>query len=406
MLRIVSYCLIGLISIGLVLGFSLSAAPYYYYYKVVNQGENVDWFSLDNRVAGMEKPDPARDLKVENVENEGLWSKFHFKNHLLPIPVSNPYFFVAPIFNFDPKSKTTNLGISISNASKSIISQVYFLPRFEIPQASRGQRLFEFPVIANEMKNYELEKVWIDLFSKDLTKWKISTDEMIYNLYLLEIRSKLFDENLEKFYFLKDEKKAITQMKYQDKDYISEIVFSRRATTVYPILILTLKGNEEAQKIRYKVIKDLEFLNTTSSLADILYQEFKNLSFKKKIDHEGMLYLLSAWSHTPSNKELLIEAINFLERGTQNQKQLEAFYSYMYKRFGKTFARREINGLNLDFEVLLKLRQEVESYQIEVKELRKAPTPVKRKTISEEYDDIIDQTKDKIKKSKKRIRMN
>ena len=406
MLRFVSFSLIAIVMMLLIGGFSLTAAPYYFYFQIVENNKDFEWYAVNGDTTNIVSPLQSKTLKEEFIENETLWSKFHFSNHMLPIPVKNPYFFVAPIFNFDKKSHSTNLGISISNASKVKIAEVFFLPRFEIPTPSRGQRLFEFPIVANEMKKFKTKNVWKDLFAKDLSNWKISTEEMIYNLYLLDIRSALFDQNMEDFYYLEGEDKAVTVMKYKDKDYLSEIIFSRRGKTIYPILILTQKNNEEAQRIRYKVIKDLEFINTTASLADIIYREFKNLKYKAQTDHEGMLYLLSAWSHRPSSKELLVEAIHYLERGKGNQKQLEELYEYMFTRYGRTFAQKEVFGLNLKSEILLKLREEIEKFKDDKNKLKLAPTPQRRKSVSEEFNEIIESTKDKVKDSNRRIRMN
>lgn len=406
MLKFASFTLIILILLAVVAGLSYTGAPYYYYNKVVNKGQNFDWYSLDTRPKNIATPDKSQNLVSENIENDSLWSKFHFKNHMLPIPVKNPYFLVSPIFNFKNETGVTNFGLSISNADKKIISKVFFLPRFDIPAPSKNQRLFEFPIVANKMKNYEIEKVWRDLFSKDLSNWKIDNEEMIYNLYLLEIRAKLFNDSLNRYYYLNNVDKAVVEMNYKDKDYLSEFIFSRRGRTVYPMLIISEKNSIESKRIRFKLIQDVEFVNTTPSLSDIIYREFKNLSYSKQTDHEGMLYLLSAWSHQPARVEFLKESIQYLERGVQNQKQLEPLYKYMFERFGETFAKKSVSGLNLDSQILLKIRLDIEKVQDELK-LEKVTPSVKPKNrnLDEEFNQVIEETK-KPKKSLKRIRMN
>lgn len=407
MLKYIAYGLISLVVLLLIGGFSLTASPYYFYHKIVNQGYNFDWYSLDMRFEKIAKPDYDRDLKSEIIDNERLWSKFHFKNHMIPIPVKNPYFFVSPVLNYNSKTDSTNLGLSISNAEKKTISEIYFLPRFEIPAPSKGQKLFEFPVVANMMKNYDTTKVWKDIFSKDVSNWKISNEEMVYNLYLMEVRSKIFNNKLINYYYLNNMDKAVVEISYKDKDYLSEFIFSRRGNTIYPLLMITERNNSEAMKIRYKMISDVEFINTTPTLSDIIYREFKNLTYNKQVDHEGMLYLLSAWSHGPSRVEFLRETIQYLERGNQNQKQLEPLYRYMFKRFGKTFAKREVGGLNLEFEILLKLRLEVEEEDNRQRRAKETPAFIpKQRNLKEEYDQLIDKTKGKIKSSSKTIRMN
>lgn len=373
---------------------------------MVNKSENFDWFAIDSRSKSLNKPSKARDLETQNVDNDALWSKFHFKNHMLPIPVKNPYFFVSPVFNFKKTTNETNFGLSISNASKKVIAEVFILPRFDIPLPSKNQTLFEFPVVANQMKNFEVENIWVDLFSKNISNWKIDTDEMIYNLYLLEIRSKLFNENSLNYYYLKNVDKAVIELNYKDKDYLSEFIFSRRGNTIYPMLIITEKNNLEAVKIRYKLIKDVEFVNTTPTLSDIIYKEFKSLTYQKQTDHEGMLYLLSAWSHQPTRIEFLKDTIQFLERGALNQKQLEPIYTYMFERFGATFAQRPVKGLNLDSQLLLKIRLDIEEVQKDARLEKEVPKiQQKKRNLDDEYDQLLDETK-KAKKSSKTIRMN
>lgn len=406
MLKVASFTLIFLVLAAVIVGLGLKAGPYYYYNQIANHGQNFDWYALDNRARNIARPEKARDLKAEKIDNDSLWSKIHFKNHMLPIPVKNPYFFVSPIFKYKKESEVTNFGLSISNANKKVISEVFILPRFDIPMPSKNQRLFEFPVVENKMRSYEIEKVWKDLFSKDLSKWKIKNEEIIYNLYLLEIRSKLFNQNLNSYYYLPNVDKAVIELNYKDKDYLSEFIFSRRGNTIYPMLIITERDNLEATKIRYKLIRDVEFVNTTPSLSEIIYREFKNLSYQKQTDHEGMLYLLSAWSHQPARVEFLKDTIQFLERGVQNQKQLEPLYKYMFERFGETFARKKVEGLNLDSEILLKIRLDIEAVQNEMKLEKVTPTKgPKKRNLQDEYDQIIEETK-KPKKSLKRIRMN
>ncbi len=407
MLKLVSFTIIFLVIVALIAGFTTTSSPYYFYNSVVNNGTSYEWYSSSSDVSNITKPDSVRALKVSNVDNEQLWSQFHFKNHMLPIPVQNPYYRVSTVLKFNAQNDSTFFGLSISDASRDVLSQVFFLPRFDIPTVSRSQKFFEFPIIQNKLAKVKVEKLWRDLFTKNIRNWKIGRDEMIYNLYLLEIRSKILKAKTKSFYYLEDVDRVVIEVDFEDKDYLSELILSRRGRTIYPMLVIGKKKSKEAETIRYKLIKDVEFVNTTPSLSDIIYQEFKALPFNRQIDHEGMLYLLSAWSHGPSRIEFLKEAVHFLERGQGNQSQLEPLYKYLYKRFGKTYARRSVKGLKLDNQMLLNMRLEIEKLKAQQNiELDDVEVDLPSTSIEQDYDTLIDETGRKVKKSKKRLRVN
>jgi hypothetical protein len=394
--------LAGVISVGI--------APYYYYNSIVNGKESFEWYSLRSFQDNYTTPNKSRDLNFQKISDERLWKNFHFKNQMIPIPVRNPFYFVAPVLKFTPNNKNTEFGISIFNASNDVISQVYFLPKINFPSAARSQKLFEFPIVLNYLKSIKQEKIWKDLFTKDISDWNIPYEEMVYNLYLLEIRSHLFNKRTMKYYYLDNVEKAVIQVEHKNQDYISEVVMTRRGENIYSFIMVSQKENKEAKNLRFKFLSDMEFVDTTPTLADIIYKEFKGLEHNRQTDHEGMLYMLSAWSHAQSRLEFIKVAIGFLERGAENQKQLSPLYSYMFKRVGKTFAKKGILGLELDSDVKLKhmieLEREKKIKQEKYNEQKPEIIPDKKISIKEEYEQIIEKSKEKMVLPKNKIRMN
>lgn len=394
--------LAGVVSVGI--------APYYYYNSIVNGKESFEWYSLRSYQDNFVRPGKSRDLSFQKLSDERLWQKFHVKNQMIPIPVRNPFYFVSPVLKYVPKNKNTEFGISIFNASKEVISQVYFLPKINFPNAARSQKLFEFPIVKNYLKTFSSERIWKDLFVKDLSNWNISYKEMVYNLYLLEIRSHLFNKRTSDYYYLNNVDKAVIKVRHKDQDYISEIIMTRRGENIYSFILVSKKENKEATNLRFKFLSDMEFVDTTPSLADIIYKEFKGLEYHRQIDHEGMLYMLSAWSHAQSRLEFIKVAIGFLERGTDNQKQLSPLYTYMFRRFGKTFANKNILGLDLDSDVKLKHMIEIEKVkgdEIEAyQEVKTEVMPDKKISVKDEYEQIIEKSKTEMVLPKNQIRMN
>ncbi len=135
---------------------------------------------------------------------------------------------------------------------------------------------------------------------------------------------------------------------------------TRQRGVVYSYLIVTEKKNNESELLRYKFLREISFRPGSESLAGIIYKEFKALPYKKKAGHEGMLYLLSAYSHQMDNKGFLKEMIFYLERGEFNQKQIRPLYEYASERYGEVFASALVEGVELSPEMRLKRDIELE----------------------------------------------
>jgi len=380
-------------------------APYYYYNDIVNHNSMTDWFTISNYRKILVTPSSEKfDLKKASI-NEDLWNKFHFKTLEIPLPVKNPFYFVAPIIKYSKKQNNTEFGISLFNSKDTVLSQVYILPAITFPNVINSQKIFELPIVSNHILNRKTDQLWEDLFTKDISDWDISYSDMIYHLYILQLRSILINEKTTSYTYYKELGKAVLRLNYSDKDYVSDLVLSRRGSKIFSYMILTKKEDQEAKKIKYKMLHDISYLATTPSFTDHIYNEFKALPFQEQIDHKGMLYLLSAWSHSQSRLELIVSSIQYLERGRRNERQLEPLYDYIYRRVGKTFSRRNVGDLNLDPEVLLKRNIELEE-MLKKKMIDEVKTPEKTLSVKEEYEKILEDTKNTIKKNKNTIIMN
>ena len=195
--------------------------------------------------------------------------------------------------------------------------------------------------------------------------------------------------------------KQFSRTVFNQKDYIYSIdnkgnvlFLNRRGESIYSFIMVSQKENKEAINLRFKFLSDMEFVDTTPTLADIIYKEFKGLEFQRQTDHEGMLYMLSAWSHAQSRLEFIKASIGFLERGEDNQKQLSPLYSYMFKRLGRTFAKKGVTGLELDSDVKLKHMIELEKKNKEahtllrfIADLVSVPFEAQRKSLSRFVDE-------------------
>lgn len=359
------------VSLG-VLG-ALLASPYYFYHKTVSENYRSKWYFVENYNEKLIAPDGEIKLEDPGLGNERLWRGFHLKDVLVPLPVRNPLYYAAPLLSYDRQTQKTRIGVEIYGTGGREISKIYFLDNALMGARIRSQELFKLPLVKNIVLSRSSDQIWKDLFRKDLSEWNIPFSEMAYNLYLLHLRSKLLPPGFLSYGHL-GASTGVVRLASKNKDYFSELVMTRQRGVVYSYLVVTEKNNGESKLLRYKFLKDIGFRPGSEALAGILYKEFKALPYSRKVDHEGMLYLFSAWSHRPEDKEFLKEMIFYLERGEGNQKQLGPLYEYASARYGKTFAKRAVKGLEIDSEMELKRNVELEdAARLKALRGRKAP---------------------------------
>ena len=127
---------------------------------------------------------------------------------------------------------------------------------------------------------------------------------------------------------------------------------------------------------RIKIFITIMLMVTNTAFANVsndLNSFFKGLGYDRQIDQEGMMYLLSAWTHSPNNKDYIREMIAYLERGERTQRQLESLYAYAYSRYGETFSTKGVEGLqisdNLDFQRKLELEKKADEEKLKNKKI-------------------------------------
>jgi hypothetical protein len=326
------------------------------------------WISGEgyNKYYGLEKYDslwldPTGIEKVEKYTEDyaQLWKPFSLGDVKVPLPVRHPMFQTVPLFEMYAKAKAPQVGIAILDPSGREISRIYTMPKAFMEDHSQGQELFRLPYVRNKFLKIPEKQFWIDLFTHGIEAKPKSLHAMIYDLYLLHFRSKLFPKGTLRYGLLKEDK-ALLELKSQNKDYIMELVITNANGTLLSYMIRTEKNNPESRRLRSKFLGSIEFHKRDVSMGKILYKEFKLLNFARQVDQEGMLYLFSAWTQDMTNNELLKEIIFYLERGNKQAPQLTALYKYSLKRFGKTFTRSDSFSANEDPNIVLQRKIELE----------------------------------------------
>lgn len=289
-----------------------------------------------------------------------LWKEFPLRNSLIPLPTRHPLFQTVPIIEMKSKNSIPHLGIMLMDPSGREISRVYTMPNRLYQDHSQSQDLFKLPFFRNRLLSKGLDELWKDIFSFNIEPKEKSIDEMIYDLYILHLRSKILPKETVRYGLIKNGKQAMIELVSDDKDYRVELVLTQDSGSIFSYVLKTEVNKEESLKLRSKLLDSISFSPVDEAIGRLLYTEFKQLNYARQVDQEGMLYLFAAWSQNPDNVELLKEMITYLERGQNTKQQLKTLYTYSFKRYGKTYTTRRDVDEQDNPELVLQRKIEIE----------------------------------------------
>jgi hypothetical protein len=340
--------------------------PYYKYSKWL-EGKGDRFYEISNYKAIYLNPTGIDKIPAYQEDYVQLWKEFPLRNSLIPMPTRHPMFQTVPIVEMTSKKSVPYFGIILQDPTGREISRVYTLPNRLHQDHSRGQELFKLPYVRNRLLTKTLDLVWKDIFSYKIEIKDKPIDEMIYDLYIVHLRSKLLPKETMKYGLIKDGKQALIELQSEDKDYMVELVLTMDSGSIFSYILKTEKGRKESMKLRSKFLNTITFSPVDSAISGFLYTEFKQLNYSRQVDQEGMLYLFTAWSQNPDKLELLKEMIYYLERGQNTKKQLKTLYTYSFKRYGKTYTSRMDADDQDNPEIILQRKIELEEKNLRKK---------------------------------------
>lgn len=349
----------------------LKGYPYRLYSNWVDGKNWNKYYDIQGYRESYLKPIPLAEIPPYKEDYAQLWKNFPLRNAQVPLPVRHPLFQTIPLIESSGEKTEPKVGMIILSPNDREISRLYTLPIQIAADHSQGQDLFKLPFVRNRILKLPLDKLWKDVFSYTIEKKSKTLDEMIYDLYILHLRSKMLPKGTLRYGLLSDNK-ALIELTSNNKDYILELVMTYESGNIYSYILRTEKNNDESKKLRSKFIQSIGFSPLDPAMGRILYTEFKSLNFSRQVDQEGMLYLFSAWSQDLSNVEMLREMIFFLERGRTKGLQLRPLYKFAMKHYGKTFTTKKIFNDHEDPELVLQRK-------IELEKIEKAQDAVKEK---------------------------
>lgn len=356
--------LLLLVIVGAAVGHYMMDMPYLKYSKWISGKGNDRYYEVSGFKELFYEPTGLDDIPPYQEDYVQLWKEFPLRNSLVPLPIRHPLFVTVPILEISANETTPHFGMILQGPSGREITRVYSMPNQLSKDYSNEQELFKLPFVRKKLLKKSVDELWKDVFSYKIKVAKKPIDDMVYDLYILYLRSKMLPPQTIRYGLIKDGKQAMIELESADKDYSVEVVMTQEAGSIFSYILKTERNHPESLKLRSKYLNSITFSPVDESIGRILYTEFKHLNYARQVDQEGMLYLFSAWSQNPENIELLKEMIQFLERGASNKKQLEVLYGYSFKRYKKTFTTRMTNDDADNAEVDLQRKIEIEQRQL------------------------------------------
>jgi len=281
------------------------AAPFYIYKTIIFDKKSYDFFSISRVNVNFLKPKEFVVKEDKNIEigDADLYRKFHFKDFNVPVPIRHPLFRLIPWITSISSRKEPLLGLKIKGTDREF--SLKFRPEetldFNLGLAS--QRMFDYPAIRNTIINYGVNKIWKDLFSKSLTKFPKSYNEIFYNLYIYNLRHHLLPKLTLGLSFVKNNLGGVIELPYDEPGFKREVFWFFREGQVYTFSTVTDMSDFENRNLRRQIVTNLAVHEGDPSISKSIYNEFRSLSYDRKLDQEGMMYLYSAWSHVVKELE-------------------------------------------------------------------------------------------------------
>lgn len=386
--------------------------PYHFYRLVMHEGMDSEYLELEKLGRNYHKGDLYNYIRTKEISEKSTsqWENVHFNDFIVPMPMEHPLFILKP--HFEKSNGEYLLGYELLDPRLNERARVVFYKPFEFKLELHKHKLFEMPLFKNFILSKGTERVWSDLFVKDLTKsvylksiwqrsfpenllfWKLPIKEMVYDLYILSLRRRILPKDLTSIMYIKNTKIGIAQViddetkNGRGKSFNQEIIYVNEGRFIYPILFRSKLKTPEIEAYRQRFLGTLKFKKSIPSSSIAIYSEFKSLSYEAKLKPAGMNLLFSALSHEKRSKSFVREMIQFLERGKSEKVILDSLYKYAYELFGSSFS------------TVLNNRKETQSEKL-VREVKEEEIRENQKILNMPLEDLpesFDSQEEKIKR--------
>lgn len=331
--------------------------PLHFYKTVIKDGLNSPYLKLPSSSQfGTNfylRPNKALPSSSDGQVLDNKWNTFHYRDFSLPLPLRHPEYITLPYIFSEKGEDFIGLKI-ISPKGDELLKFVQSKPfRFDF---SRGNnKVFYLPIYEQQILAKNKEDLWAELFTRNISTdylWAKNEKEMmaffldikhqdlVLNLYVLYLRHQFFASSTQLIHYEPLRKIGIADDSSHDlgKAWKKEIWYFFSEGLVYSMTIFYNGQEQSAIRAKNEIFYNINLLPTFEASSITLYNEFQSLPYQRKIDQEGMIYLMSAWTHVTHNKQFLRQMIQFLERGKENALHLTSLYEYSLRHYGTSFS--------------------------------------------------------------------
>lgn len=359
--------------------------PYHFYKTVLKQGLNTEYLKMEGLSYNKTLLAPLAPLPSSS-DGESLnnkWGKFHYRDFLIPLPIRHPEYITLPFIEHENGNELLGLKFKSTQGDElmTFIQEKPYRANF-----SRGNnKIFFMPIYEQKLLKLTPEDLWSELFSKNISSdflWAKSPveiaqffldfkhEDLVYNLYILYLRQNFFSKDIKSIRLETLRNIGIVEKEGQlkNKSIKEEKWYFFYLGTIYPMRIRYNQFQQSAIRAKNEIFLNIQVVPSSEASSVTLYNEFQALPFKRKIDQEGMIYLMSAWTHVLENKNFLRQMIQFLERGEQNALYLAPLYEYSLRTYGTSFSKTSEEFRGKEGEMAKLERKGQEELQKELRE--------------------------------------
>jgi len=353
---------ISLVLVSFVLlmsGYLLAMAPFHFYSMAISEGVDSSYLKIPKLNKAYAKGGDYDWDRVEGVyaEEQDIWKKFHFFHFEVPLPVHHPYYLVVPDLraNYEPPE----MGVRMLDQAKEFRASFHTKSDLDFVLAFENHKIFNLPAFKNHILKKKEKEIWKDIFQKDINIKSFSLfdagtlsaapyKELVYNLFILNMRKKLFPKETVKISYFGSRSIGVVEIEEETESVVkdnfrSEYLYILNKGIVHRILLKTKSYDLITEALRKRFFVQVKYKVSMPEDSIPIYNEYKKLSYEKRIDQEGMVYLFAAWTHNLDNESFLKEMIQFLERGKENIVHLQPLYEYAYRKYGSNYSKDSKN---------------------------------------------------------------